>query len=437
MRPAARRSSLFEQMPVDEQPRLLTDFRPAPGLIKQDYEDFVVEELPLYEAAGSGTHTYFLLEKRGLSTMQAVADIARALDVRRRDIGYAGLKDARAVTRQWMSIEHVDAQRLEALDLPRMKVLSVTSHTNKLRLGHLVGNSFTIKVRQTQPERLAEFQDALNTLSRKGVPNYFGRQRFGGRGDAWEIGRAVLRNEIEDALDLVLGRVGPRDHGAVRKARQLYDQGSYADAARAWPRLFADERRAVKALQRNPGKKKRAFYAIDQSLRKFYVSAYQSYLFNRILAQRLPSDFSRLLLGDLAWIHPHGAVFEVENPELEQPRADAFEISPTGPLFGYRMTRPSELPGELETQLLASEGLTYDALRQPNLRIKGARRPLRFQPTQCSISLGADAGSAYLDLRFTLPRGCYATTLLRELFVNPAEGTRGAETAGAAQEPLD
>ena len=76
------------------QPRLLAEFIPAPGVIKEDYEDFVVEEIPLYEAAGEGTHTYFLLEKRGLSTIQAISDIAGALDVRRRDIGYAGLKDA-------------------------------------------------------------------------------------------------------------------------------------------------------------------------------------------------------------------------------------------------------------------------------------------------------------------------------------------------------
>src|SRR5690606_18406346 len=92
---------------MEDWPRLLTDFEPLPGVIKEDYDDFVVEELPLYAASGAGTHTYFLLEKRGLSTMQAVNDMARALGVRRIDIGYAGLKDARAVTRQWMSVEHV------------------------------------------------------------------------------------------------------------------------------------------------------------------------------------------------------------------------------------------------------------------------------------------------------------------------------------------
>ncbi|RMF72010.1 MAG: tRNA pseudouridine(13) synthase TruD, partial [Planctomycetota bacterium] len=158
-------------------PRLLADFTPAEGVIKGDYDDFVVEELPLYEPSGTGTHTYFVLEKRGLSTMNAVADIARALDVPRRQIGYAGLKDARAVTRQWMSVEHVEPDRVSQLELPRMRVLDVTRHTNKLRLGHLRGNAFRIRVRHTEPRRLAELQDALARLAQLGAPNYFGHQR--------------------------------------------------------------------------------------------------------------------------------------------------------------------------------------------------------------------------------------------------------------------
>lgn len=417
--------------PNAEQPRLLVDFQPAAGVIKEDYEDFLVEEVPLYAASGVGTHTYFLLEKRGLSTMQAVHDLARTLNVRRRDIGYAGLKDARAVTRQWMSVEHVPRERLENLELARMRVLQVTSHTNKLRLGHLLGNAFAIKIRQTEPQRLAELQDALAALTEKGVPNYFGQQRFGGRGDAWQIGRAVVRGDLEEALDLILGLPNERDHGNIRRARQLYELGRYADAARAWPGMFRDERRALKTLQRTGGKKKRGFLAIDGALRKFYVSAYQSYLFNLVVADRLRSGFLQILSGDLAWLHASGAVFEVVDEAAEQPRVGAFEISPTGPLFGYRMTPASGQPGKTEAELLAAEGLTPESFRSANLRIKGGRRPLRFRPTDALIRLGADTQGTYLELCVTLPRGCYATSLLRELFTSP---TVTAETAGAGFE---
>ena len=102
----------------------------------------------------------------------------------------------------------------------------------------------------------------------------------------------------------------------------------------------------------------------------------------------------------------------------------------TGPLFGYRMTQPAGSALELETQLLLAENLTLEALRRPKLRLKGARRPLRFQPTACSISLGADQRSPYLELRFTVPRGCYATSLLRELFADPASDHSVPGTSG-------
>ena len=181
---------------MSDSPRQLRNFRPAAGLIKADYTDFVVEEIPLYPADGAGTHTYFLVEKAGLTTMQAVAEIARALNVRRHEIGFAGQKDSHAVTRQWMSVEHVAPEHVAALRISRMKVLETTRHRNKLRLGHLKGNAFTVRVRQTEPERLAELQDALAELTRRGVPNWFGVQRFGYRGDTWTLGRALVRGRL-------------------------------------------------------------------------------------------------------------------------------------------------------------------------------------------------------------------------------------------------
>jgi tRNA pseudouridine13 synthase len=133
--------------------------------------------------------------------------------------------------------------------------------------------------------------------------------------------------------------------------------------------------------------------------------------------------------GDLALIHATGSVFHVLDAAIEQPRADRLEISPTGPLFGYRMTPPEGRPAEMETELFEREELSRDAFRAGPLRVKGARRPLRFGVSDAHIALGADARGSYLELRFALPRGCYATTLLRELFVAPAEAPE-VEAAG-------
>lgn len=415
-------------------PRQLSQLRPAPGLIKVDYEDFHVTEIPLYAASGEGTHTYFEIEKRGLSTMQAIHDLAHALGVRRFDIGCAGLKDARGVTRQWMSLEHVEPERVAAVEIPRIRVLSVSRHRNKLRRGHLRANRFRVRVRQTDTGRLAELQDGLAELARVGVPNYFGEQRFGGRGDTWEIGRAIVRNELDSALDIVLGRAGERDRGDVRRARQLYDAGDFEGAAAAWPRMFRDQRRALKALIRARGNKRRGFLAIDENMRRFYVQAYQSHLFNRIVMERLPGGLGTLIPGDLAMIHVNGAVFRVEDVSVEQPRADGFEISPTGPLFGYRMTAPEGEPGRMEADLFAAEGLDLGGMRGAHLRIKGLRRPLRFQPREAGLSLGADERGPYLEVRFELPTGCYATSLLRELFVGELSSDGDARTGDGGDE---
>jgi tRNA pseudouridine13 synthase len=413
---------------------MLSDFAPVPGVIKDDYEDFAVEEIPLYPFSGDGTHAYFMVEKRGLSTMQAVSDIARALGVRRFEIGYAGLKDSRAVTRQWMSLEHVEPERIRALEIPRVQILEITRHTNKLRIGHLRGNRFDINVRRTQPGKLPALQDALETLARRGVPNYFGPQRFGGRGDSWQVGRAIVCANLEAAVDLILGQPGEEDHGDIRRARQLYERGEYAKAASLWPRMFRDERNALSALDRSGGKKKRAFLALDRFLRQFYVSAYQSHLFNQVVAQRLNLGLDRLLTGDLAWRHANGAVFEVLDSAIEQPRAEAFEISPSGPLFGYRMSQPAGAAGEAEAALLAGEGFTRESFHSRELRVKGGRRPLRFPIGEATIRLGADARGEYLALTFSLPRGCYATSLLRELFAEPPPAVDGDVEASEASD---
>ena len=203
-------------------PFLTRDVPPVPGAIKQRADDFCVDEIPLYEPCGAGTHVYFRIEKCDVTTIKAVRDIARALNVKARDIGYAGLKDARAVTRQMLSVEHVDPERVEALAVPHVRVLDVSRHGNKLRLGHLRGNRFAIKLRESPPAMLDRVRQVLSIVARRGAPNYFGPQRFGTRGDTWRIGRAMIRQDWRECIDVMLGKSGQADGDDVRQARELY-----------------------------------------------------------------------------------------------------------------------------------------------------------------------------------------------------------------------
>lgn len=401
---------------------LTADIPGTGGEIKLRDTDFVVEEIPLYEAGGNGSHTYAFIEKQGIGTREALGRIARALDVPARNIGSAGLKDARAVTRQWISVEHVGRERVEKLSIPNVNILQVTRHTNKLKPGHLAGNRFVVRLRKpTVPaeEAARTAEQVFSILAQKGLPNYFGPQRFGNRNDNHLLGQAILSNNADGFIDLFLGRPLERiDSPATLRARTLYSEGHYQDALSVWPGQQAEPCRALRALVKNQGDKKRAFYAVDKHLKGFFVSAYQSQLFNRVLAARMP-EIDTLLLGDMAYKHVNGACFAVEDPAVEQPRCDCFEISPTGPLLGQRTARLAGPAGEIENPILEAEGLGEEQFRQmKRLGARGGRRPFRVQPRNTTVATGEDDLGSYLELHFELPPGSYATTLIAEITKN-------------------
>jgi tRNA pseudouridine13 synthase len=195
----------------------------------------------------------------------------------------------------------------------------------------------------------------LQQLSTRGVPNYFGPQRQGKRGDNYEVGAALL-------------------HDARRREKM-------SRAQRIW-----------------------------------YLNAYQSFLFNRMLAQRI-SHIDRIFIGDWAMKSENGACFQVEDADQEQPRADRFEISPTGILFGSRVSWANGEPGRIEEAVIAEAGTTQEVLisAAKACGFRGERRALRVPLAELEWSLIDDA----LTLSFSLPPGAYATSVLRELMKVP------------------
>jgi len=243
------------------------------------------------------------------------------------------------------------------------------------------------------------------------------------------VGKAIIDNDAVRAIDSFIGRPDPQFDGPVMlRARQLYVDGRYEEALRAWPPQVIERRRILKALMIHRGNKRRAFKAMDRHLAGFFVSAYQSSVFNRVLTARMP-DIDKVLAGDMAYKHDNGACFRVEDVQAEQPRCDRFEISPTGPLLGQRTTRLEGPAGQIEEPILEAEGLDEDQFRQmKKLGARGGRRPLRFQPRQAALATGTDDLGPYLELRFELAPGCYATTLIAEITKNPVPDEAGDPT---------
>ena len=406
-----------------ELPFLSPDIPGIGGEIKCRNEDFVVEEVPLYEPSGSGTHTYIRIEKCGISTPQAVSRLAGALNVPRRNIGYAGLKDARAIASQWFSVEHIDEARPAELSVPGLRLLATDRHANKIKIGHLRANRFKIRIRNLAlPAKTAvgHAERTLEILCRRGVANYFGPQRFGNRNDTHLLGEAIVRDDIEQFIDLFLGSPSELDKSVVYAARTHYIRGDYQKAHDAWPNEFGDQRRALRILARSGSAKlssvkKKAIHSINRATKRFFISAFQSHIFNQTVSARLAS-IDKLLTGDMAYKHDHGACFRVEDAELEQPRCGAFEISPTGPLFGPHMRELTGPAGQIEQAVLNANHMDdYDFGKMRYYHSRGGRRPLRFRSRNIAIDCGTDDMGEYLQIAFELDPGCYATTLLREI----------------------
>jgi tRNA pseudouridine13 synthase len=381
------------------------------GIIKETADDFMVAELPLYQPCGDGEHVYAEIEKRHLTTLEAIRRLAGALGVPERDIGYAGLKDARGVTRQTISIPRVTTEQVLAVHLPNLRVLKATRHRNKLKPGHLAGNRFRITLRGTVPDAPQLAAEVLDVLARRGVPNFFGPQRYGSQGNSHLVGRALLLGDARGAVDAIIGVPEKVYDERWKGGIDAYRRGDLAASLRLFPPGCRTERELVRRLLERPGNHAGALRAVHPRLIDLYFSAWQSALFDQVLAKRL-ADCDRVQAGDLAWKHSNGACFLVTDPVAEAPRAASGEISPSGPLFGPRMAPPEGEPRAIEAEVLAGEGLTMagPAGGWPK-QLAGARRPLRVPVAEPSAAREEDA----LVLEFSLLKGAYATAVLREV----------------------
>jgi tRNA pseudouridine13 synthase len=425
-----------------EHPHLTADLPGVGGQIKQRPEDFLVEEQPLYEPTGEGEHLYLFVEKTGLTTDELVRAVAKAFRVNRRSVGYAGLKDKHAITRQHLSLhlpggEEDDAKLAANLEHhPRIKLLWATRHANKLRRGHLAGNRFVIRIREVSPTGVVHAKRVLDALSGRGVPNYIGAQRFGYRHNSHDLGRLFLLGRYDAMLEELLGRAVAHESDTLIEARQRYREGDLDGALELWPRTLRHDRQALDALRRGESAHD-AVLAIDRRQLEFLTSAFQSAVFNDVLAQRLmDGTFDRLVPGDLAFKHENRACFAVDEATAAIENAPggriaSFAVSPSGPMWGPDMTRAGGAVDAQELAALQAYGLGVEQLTgQDRIAATGSRRPLRIAVKDADLSGGVDEHGPYIRVAFELPRGSYATTVLEEIMkINHATDSDSSDQA--------
>ena len=308
-------------------PYLTADLAGTGGVLRTTDDDFLVDEEPAYAASGTGDHVFVHVEKRGLTTAMAVAAIARALGIHERDIGVAGMKDRRAVTRQWLSLPPpVTPEAALALAIPDVQLLAAIRHGHKLRTGHVRANRFRLRVRGTTDA--AGARAILERLARPpGAPNWYGEQRFGRDGDNAARGRALLTGE---------------------RSR-------------------------------------------DRKRDRLMISALQSELFNAWLVARIADGlYARVIPGDVLHKQP-GGMFTCEDAAVDEARLLAGELVATGPMFGDKMRRAAGLAAEREDAILAAAGLAHDAWHAVRQIAEGTRRDASIQVTDVAVEAEADA----------------------------------------------
>lgn len=319
----------------------------AQARLRAQQEDFWVDEDLGYGPSGAGEHVWLRLEKRGCNTEWVATQLAKAARVPRLAVGYAGLKDRHAVTSQWFSITLKPEKEPDwpAVLPAGVTLLQVTRHSKKLKRGALKGNRFRIVVRDWGRTEPAE--QRLERISREGVPNYFGEQRFG------------------------------RDGGNVERFLQSQVSGQ----------------------------------AVDRHSRGIMLSAARSQLFNAVLARRVvEASWCRPLPGDMMMLDGSRSVFAYdEHDPLIPERLASMDIHPTGPLWGRGQSLATREALRLEQEVAASLGELPGLLEQAGLEQE--RRALRL-PVRELACVWSDLGA---ELRFLLPRGTYATAVLREL----------------------
>lgn len=320
---------------------------PVSAVLKAAVEDFRVDEELDVEFSGEGEHLWIWLEKRGRNTADVARELAVLAGVPAKAVSWSGLKDRQAVTRQWFSLQLPQNCEAETWQGEGWRVLEATRHRRKLRIGSHRSNRFGLVLRECQGDFEA-LEARLQQVAQSGVPNYFGEQRFG-----WG--------------------------------------GANIDAARNWIENGAPR--------------------IGRQRRSLYLSAVRSWLFNRVLAQRVEDGHWNLRLpGDVMVLDGRGSIFQDDaSAELDE-RLLRGEIHPTGPLCGrISGLLPTGLSADLEQSVLVSESRIVKGLEA--LGVDAGRRALRLLPRQLQWRWSADN---VLELNFSLPAGCFATTLVRE-----------------------
>jgi tRNA pseudouridine13 synthase len=424
------------------------------GVIRKSVEDFVVEEVLVDGSkadirkaaetrvlgASEAKQRYLLcvLVKRNWDTFITLKNIAKQLGVSQGQIHIAGIKDAKAITSQHITVENCSMENAAKVNVKDIEIRPVGYVREKLSTYYLFGNKFTISLKEikqsesTVAKRIAETAAALEAIG--GIPNYFGHQRFGTtRPITHLVGKAIVEGDFEVAAMLFLAKPSIHEHPSSRSARaELQSTRNFTLALQDFPKQLRYERLMLKHLVIKPKDFVGAFRRLPVKLQALFVQAYQSYLFNLFLSARMENGFSlnRAEVGDfvvnversgLPMVNIAKVAIEENLAKINALiKADRMRVAL--PLVGVKQNLSQGVMGQIEKQVLEeesaeSENFRVDAVREMSKR--GRLRPIitpiiNFKLLDV-LNSAVNPKAHRADLKFMLLRGSYATVLLREI----------------------
>lgn len=393
----------------------ITKTPPMGGEIKKEPEEFYVEEIIELNLSEDGNFAVLKVEKKNWETLKFVRALSKMLGISQKRISFAGTKDKRALTVQFFTISGIKREDLERLSLKDARIDFLGYSRRELKLGDLIGNFFRVRVVGAKNGEI--FWKTREELGEKGIPNFFGLQRFGTRGITHEVGKLILQRKHSEAFWTFVAK--PSDaEGELRKIREeLWNCRDPVYGLRELPKHLNYERTLLQKLKEGNSEKE-ALLSLPKSLKMMFVHAYQSYIFNRLLSLRIEEfgELKTVLDGD--WVcyltyktkKPSFSGFtkvELNKSRINLLIKENFAVLAL-PLVGYD-TKP-EGWSKKALEFLAEDGLEISDFKTEHKEFSssGSYRPACIPVAITELNFKDDT------FEFYLPAGCYGTVLLRE-----------------------
>lgn len=407
------------------------------GTLKTIPTDFIVREVTNRTEGEEGKYLIAELTKENWDTHSVIIEISRRLRVSRNRIGFAGTKDKFAVTTQKISIWDTDEKELERVKIADVSLKKIGRSNKAVSLGDLYGNEFEIVIRGIEggKEAIKDKIEAITTEIENagGIHNLFGSQRFGiSRPITHVVGKHLIQGELKEAVMSYISDIFPAESEEAKQARMLCKAGKLKESLKIMPLRY--ERAMLNELVKSGSETEAnflsAFSVLPKNLQKLFVHAYQAYLFNLVLSQRMNRNvpFNEALAGDVVCYHNEFGLADADR--VERVTEDKIEginrlikrdrAFVTAPIFGYETELADGVEGEIERKVLEDEAIELNNFyieKIPEISSKGTRRPVLVPVKLSEEEISEDElnpGLFKVTLHFFLPKGSYATVLLRE-----------------------